>query len=128
MTNISEFLLTKCRKIRLEDYAVQAHIGVLDQEKNRTQEVIFSIDAWVKDNHPVKDNISSVYDYRLIPTAIEKIVSFGHIELQETLAEQIAAELLIDARVLAVRIYMRKTEAEKKAKSIGIEIFRDKLP
>ncbi len=45
---------------------------------------------------------------------------------RESVAERIAAKLLADARVLAVRVQTQKTEAVKKAAGIGIEIFRKK--
>ncbi len=124
MTELEEFLQLKCRRIRLEDYKVQAHIGALESEKHRTQEVLISIDVWVEDLPIHSDDLSAVYDYRALVDAIEKTLLLGHIELQETLADHIACALLSDTRVVATRIATRKTEAIAKAKSIGIEIFR----
>lgn len=126
MTELEEYLLTKCRRIRLEDYKVQAHIGALESEKHRTQEVLITVDVWVEDLPIVSDDLSAVYDYRAIVDAIENTLLLGHIELQETLANQIAKAILSDARVVATRIATRKTEAILKAKSIGIEIFRQR--
>ena len=126
MTGLTEFLLTQCRKIHLADYKTQARIGVVDWEKNRSQEMLFTLDVWVKDHAVLDDDIASVYDYRAVPKAIDSVLSAGHIQLQETVAERIAAKLLADARVLAVRVQTQKTEAVKKAAGIGIEIFRKK--
>ncbi len=126
MRELEEFLLTKCRRIRLEDYKVQAMIGALESEKQHTQEVLISVDVWVEDSPIDIDNLSAVYDYRATVDAIEKTLLLGHIELQETLANLIAKEILRDARVFATRIATRKTEAIAKAKSIGIEIFRQR--
>ena len=126
MTELEEYLLTKCRRIRLEDYKVQASIGALESEKHRTQEVLITVDVWVEDLPIVSDNLSAVYDYRAIVDAIENTLLLGHIELQETLANLIAKAILSDTRVVATRIATRKTEAILKAKSIGIEIFRQR--
>ncbi len=126
MTEREEFLQTKCCRIRLEDYKVQAQIGALESEKHHSQEVLITVDVWVEDLPIHTDELSAVYDYRAIVDAIEKTLLLGHIELQETLANRIAKELLSDARVLAVRIATRKTQAIPKAKSIGIEIFRQR--
>ena len=126
MTGLTEFLLTQCRKIHLADYKTQAHIGVVDWEKTRSQEMLFTIDVWVKDHAVLDDDISSVYDYRAVPQAVETVLASGHIQLQETLAEHIATVLLGDTRVLAVRVQTQKTEAVKQAAGIGIEIFRKK--
>lgn len=126
MTDLSEFLLTQCRKIRLTDYKAQARIGVLDWEKTRPQEMRFTVDVWVKNQVGLNDTINAVYDYRAVPKAIDTVLAFGHIQLQETMAERIAQELLRDTRVLAVRVETQKTEAVKQAAGIGIEIFRKK--
>ena len=114
MTGLTEFLLTQCRKIHLADYKTQAHIGVVDWEKTRSQEMLFTIDVWVKDHAVLDDDI------------VETVLASGHIQLQETLAEHIATVLLGDTRVLAVRVQTQKTEAVKQAAGIGIEIFRKK--
>lgn len=124
MTELEEYLLTKCRRIRLEDYKVQAHIGALESEKHHTQEVLITVDVWVEDLPIDTDDLSAVYDYRAIVDAIENTLLLGHIQLQETLANHIANAILSDARVIATRVATRKTEALTKAKSIGIEIFR----
>ena len=116
MPDLTEFLLTQCRKIHLADYKTQAHIGVVDWEKNRSQEMLFTLDVWVKDHAVLDDDIASVYDYRAVPKAIDSVLSAGHIQLQETVAERIAAKLLADARVLAVRVQTQKTEAVKKGR------------
>ena len=126
MTGLTEFLLTQCRKIHLADYKTQAHIGVVDWEKTRSQEMLFTIDVWVKGHAVLDDDIASVYDYRAVPKAVETVLASGHIQLQETLAEHIATVLLGDTRVLAVRVQTQKTEAVKQAAGIGIEIFRKK--
>ena len=127
MTDLFEILTTQCRKIHLADYKAQARIGVLDWEKTRAQQMLFTVDVWVKDVGPLNDDISTVYDYRAVPTALETVLASGHIQLQETVAELIAQKLLSDAKVLAVRIQTQKTEAVKQAGGIGIEIFRKKL-
>ena len=126
MSELTDFLLTECRHIRLEDYRVQADIGVLPKEKGHPQEFLITLDVWVKDNHPTVDSIDSVYDYRALPKAIEEVLATGHIDLQETVAERIAEKLLEGGSVYALRVATRKTEAIAKAKSIGIEIFRKK--
>lgn len=124
MSELTDFLLTDCRHIRLEDYRAQADIGVLPIEKGHPQELLITLDVWVKDNRPTVDTIDAVYDYRALPKAIEDTLCAGHIDLQETVAERIAARLFEDASVRALRVATRKTEAIANAKSIGIEIFR----
>ena len=124
MSELTDFLLTECRHIRLEDYRIEADIGVLPKEKGHPQELLITLDVWVKDNRPTVDSIDAVYDYRALPKAIEETLSAGHIDLQETVAERIAEKLLKDTTVYALRVATRKTEAVANAKSIGIEIFR----
>ena len=126
MTELQDLLLTHCRRIRLEDYSAQARIGALESEKHHTQEVIFTIDVWVEDTSLDADELDCVYDYRAIVQAIEDTLLLGHIALQETLANHIAQAILSDSRVVATRIRTRKTCAIAKAKSIGIEIFRQR--
>ena len=67
---------------------------------------------------------SEVYDYTAIPQAVDAVIAQGHIDLQETLVDAIAAKLLCDPRLLAVQIASCKREAMLDAEGVGVEVFR----
>ncbi|MED5564931.1 MAG: dihydroneopterin aldolase, partial [Pseudomonadota bacterium] len=48
----------------------------------------------------------------------------GHIDLVETLAEEIATRLLTDSRIIRLRIRLEKPEAIAEAAGVGVEIER----
>ena len=77
--------------------------------------MLFTLDVWVKDHAVLDDDIASVYDYRAVPKAIDSVLSAGHIQLQETVAERIAAKLLAEGEKLQqkkqIRAAIKKYEA-----------------
>ncbi|MBO6964609.1 MAG: dihydroneopterin aldolase, partial [Kordiimonadaceae bacterium] len=75
-----------------------------------------------QDHH--QDQIENVVCYNEIVLGIQRIISAGHIQLVETLAEKIAAMSLENAQVIKARVKVEKLEAVKEAASVGVEIER----
>ena len=57
---------------------------------------------------------------------VEQIIADGHINLVETLCEKIAAACLKDKRVMAARVRVEKPNIIKNARSVGVEIERQR--
>ena len=126
MTQIFDHLLLSCRKLSVFDYSINMFIGAYDVERLQPQPVVFNIDVWVRTADSDADTLEGVYDYTLIPQAVDAVVADGHIDLQETLVDAIADRLMIDPRVQAVRVASRKPQAYPNCRAIGVELFKTK--
>ncbi len=108
--------------IFIRDFVVDCNIGVYAEEKGVTQQISFTVEAYLADGvKSVVDDIAEVPSYADIIDGIEAIARQGHIELVETFAERIAAHCLADRRIAAVRIRLEKLERGPRR---GVEIYR----
>lgn len=121
-------LLSNCRRLFLKDYNVMINIGVHDFEKLGEQRVIINIDLYVplKDNSPVGDELNEVVDYDFMRETIKEIVSQGHIQLQETLSDEIMQRMLAHPLVIAARVSTEKPDVYPDCASVGVETFKMK--
>jgi len=110
-------------KIFVKDYVLDCHIGVFEEEQGVTQKVGFSIEAGVAEHvGSNRDDIADVPSYDDLTNAVQKTLKVGHINLVETVAEKIAAYVLMDKRFVWVRVRVEKLERDPGA--VGIEIVR----
>ncbi len=113
------------RHVFVRDYVTDAEIGVWEHEKDTRQKVRINVDLSVQENNDHHaDQLNNVVCYNDIVINIQKILAGGHINLVETLAEEIATMALIDNRVVGVRVKVEKLEAVEGAASVGVEIER----
>lgn len=113
------------RHVFVRDLVVKALIGIHDHEKKAPQKLIINVDLSVTDTGPNHaDEISNVVCYEKVVNAIKAIVSSGHVNLVETLAENIASGILENPHVHGARIRIEKPDAFVDAASVGIEIER----
>jgi dihydroneopterin aldolase len=120
--------LTDCRRLFLRDYQVMSNIGVHDFEKQGEQRVLFNVDLFIPlaASSPEEDELSEVVDYDFIRSTIEARVAQGHIQLQETLCDDIARALLMHPKVRGVQVSTRKPDVYPDCESVGVEIFHIK--
>jgi len=117
--------LRQTRRVFVRDLEVMARVGVYDHEKLGPQRIIVSVDLMVEDHyHGATDELLDVLDYGRIVAVIETIVRQRHVNLIETLAEQIAQNCLANKQVHAARIKIEKPDPFPDARSVGIEIER----
>lgn len=108
--------------IFIRDFVVDCNIGVYAEEKGVTQQISFTVEAYLADGvKSVVDDIDEVPSYADIIDGIEAIARQGHIELVETFAERIATHCLSDRRIAAVKIRLEKLERGPRR---GVEIYR----
>ena len=117
--------LKHCRRIMLRDIERQVRIGAYDHERLAPQTVVFNIEVFVNTSNE-NDDIANAYNYDLVVDAVERVIGSGHIDLQETVIERIANDLLTHQAVQAVLVRSEKTQAYPSIRSAGIEIFREK--
>jgi len=116
------------RHVFVRDLVVQAEIGVHRHEKRGRQPVRINIDLTVKESsQPLDDRVRNVVDYETLVEGVRAVIEAGHINLVETLAEQIASLALLDNRVLSARVRVEKLQVMEDAESVGVEIERKRL-
>ena len=121
-------LLVSCRRLFIKDLDVLARIGIHDFELGTPQRLLIDVDLYVdlKATSPSSDNIEEVVDYDFIRQVVFKRIEAGHINLQETLCDELAQLLLANAKVLAVQLSTRKPDVYPDCSAVGVEIFRCK--
>ena len=112
------------RHVFVRDLELGAKIGVHTFERVTTQPVRLSVDLFVEDEGSRSDQLNDVVCYEDIVEGIKSIIAAGHVNLVETLAENIADMCLGDARVLRCRVRVEKLQVIAEAASVGVEIER----
>jgi dihydroneopterin aldolase len=117
--------LADCRRLFLRNVIVSANIGVHAFEKEGAQRVALHVDVYVPlaVSTPRHDKISEVVDYDFIRAAIERRIAQGHINLQETLVDDIARALLAHPAVRAVRVASEKPDVYPDVDAVGVEVL-----
>ncbi len=117
-----------CRRIFLRDHEVSVQIGAHDFEKGQPQRVIFNVELFVPyaTSTPQSDSLSEVVDYDFVREVIARRVADGHVELQETLCDDLAGRMLAHPRVWAVRLSSCKPDVYPDSAGVGVEVFRMK--
>ncbi|MDS4072997.1 MAG: dihydroneopterin aldolase, partial [Defluviicoccus sp.] len=93
-------------------------------EHGAPQRVRINLDLAVRDDRQLGDELANVVCYEEISTAVRAIVGRRHINLVETLAEEIASMCLEDGRVRSARVRIEKLDVLPDAVSVGVEIER----
>jgi dihydroneopterin aldolase len=112
-------------RIFVHDYVLDVEIGVHHHEKGVTQRVRFSVDVdIVPSPDTLNDDIEQTFDYDFVINGIKSIIARGHINLVETLAEEVAQHCLAHPRVERVAVTIEKLDKDPGA--VGVEIVRSK--
>jgi dihydroneopterin aldolase len=113
------------RHVFIRDYVLDCSIGIHDHEKQGHQRVRINLDlAVVEGDHPINDDIRNVICYEDMADGIQRIIQRGHVNLVETLADEIADMALADPRVRSARVRVEKLDILENAASVGVEIER----
>ena len=117
--------LMDCRRLFLRNYEVPIHIGVHEFEKQGAQRVQFNVDLYVPlaVSTPTHDTLDEVLDYDFIRRSIVERVSRGHIQLQETLVDDILKLMLAHPQVRAARVSTAKPDVYPDCEAVGCEVF-----
>jgi 7,8-dihydroneopterin aldolase/epimerase/oxygenase len=117
--------LLDCRRLFLRNYTVNVNIGVHDFEKLAQQRVLFNVDLYVPLalTTPSTDQLDEVVDYDFIRRSIIARVAQGHVQLQETLADDVLRLMLAHPRVQAARVSTEKPDVYPDCDAVGVEVF-----
>jgi len=114
-------------QIFIKDLVAHGIIGINDWERETPQDMLINIVLYT-DLHKagVSDEVSDSLDYRVITKKV-----LGHAETArrltvEALAADLAQLCLEDSRVEKVRVRVEKPGAVGAARSVGVEIEREK--
>jgi dihydroneopterin aldolase len=94
-------------RIHIERLQVQAHVGVPAEERVEPQRLTLNVSFWphINDLH---DELADTVNYSAVAKVVRNVVSRRHYKLIETLAEEIATELVRQFDVRKVEIEVRK--------------------
>jgi dihydroneopterin aldolase len=112
-------------RVFVHDFVLDVEIGVYTHEKGVTQRVRFSVDVdLIPPSQALNDDIARAFDYDTIIKGIKAIIVRGHINLVETLAEEVARLCLAHPR--SARVIVKIEKLDKEPGAVGVEIVRAK--
>jgi len=115
------------RHVFVRDLVLECSIGVHQFEREATQRVRINLDLAVREadtSGQLKDDLANVVCYEGLTKGVRAIVARDHVNLVETLAEDVATMCLSDMRVRSARIRVEKLDILEDALSVGVEIER----
>jgi len=120
--------LAQCRRIFLRDAVFDANIGVYDREHAGAQRLIVNVDLFIalSVSTPRHDRVEEVVDYDFVRETIRRRLGQGHVNLQETLIDDLAGALLAHPGVVAVRVCSEKPDVYEGVAGVGVEVLRFK--
>jgi dihydroneopterin aldolase len=109
----------------IRDLELTCSIGIHDHEKQTPQRVVINLEMSVeKLDNPLSDNHENVVCYESVANQIRAMVLRGHINLVETMADDIVEICFGYARVFRVMVRVEKPDIMADATSVGIKIIR----
>jgi len=111
-------------RVFVHDFVLPVRIGTYAREREKPQDVRFSVDARVLRASHSPEDMRDVFSYDIITDSIRMIVANDHIPLVEMLAERIAAVVLAHPRVVSATVRVEKLNVGPG--SVGVEITRDR--
>jgi len=111
--------------IHIEQLEAFAHVGVPENERSVPQRITITITAWLNTGFgKVNDDIGATADYSAIADVVRGVVQERRDRLIETLAENIASELLKQFPIRRVHLELRKFVLPDAA-HVSVSLTRD---
>jgi FolB domain-containing protein len=120
----AEGIVQQLDRVFVRDLVMDMSIGAYRHERGRPQRVRFDVVAEVPRPSGVADDVGEVFSYDVILDTIRALTENRHVNLVETLAEEIAAQLLEHERIDAVTVKVEKLDVAPAV--VGVEIVRRK--
>ena len=114
-------------KVLVRDLILPCWIGVYSHEKDHEQRVRINLELTCVEHPAINDEHRNVVCYADVVEGIRRILSEGHINLVETLAERVAAQCLEDHRILGAKVRVEKLDVMPEASAVGVEIERQRV-
>lgn len=99
-------------RIELRGLTVRGNHGVFDHERRDGQDFVIDISVWIDlADAAASDDLDDTYDYGVLAQRAADIVAGPPRNLIETVAAEIAEDVMADARVHAVEVVVHKPKA-----------------
>jgi dihydroneopterin aldolase len=99
-------------RIELRGLTVRGHHGVFDHERRDGQDFVIDVTMWIDlEAAAASDDLTDTYDYGVLAQRAATIVSGPPRNLIETVAAEIAEDVMTDERVHAVEVAVHKPAA-----------------
>ena len=120
--------LRDCRRLFLRNYEVMINIGVHEFEKKGEQRVLINVDLYIPLalSTPKDDQLDEVVDYDFMRETIARRMAQGHVQLQETLCDDVVKAMLAHPHVRAARVSTMKPDVYPDCEGVGVEVFQIK--
>lgn len=113
--------------ILIKDLLARCIVGINDEERREKQDVVINITLTADLKKAcVTDRFEDTVDYRAVKKKVLTIVESSSYYLVEALAEKIAHTCLEFKGVTAANVLVEKPSALRFARSVGVEIYREK--
>jgi len=113
--------------IHIDDLHVRTIIGINPDERVNRQDVFISLTLETDTRKAAEsDDIKDAVNYRTLTKDVFEMVEQSEFLLVERMAEEIAKLCLRDQRVGAVRVRVDKPGALRFARSVAVEIERER--
>lgn len=114
-------------RIIISDLRARCIIGINDEERREKQDVSITISIWADLKRAGQtDRYEDAIDYRSIKKQVLDAVEKSEHFLLEALAEEVANVCLAPPRVKKVQVRIEKPFALRFARSVGVEIVRER--
>ncbi|MCL4695133.1 MAG: dihydroneopterin aldolase [Candidatus Hydrogenedentes bacterium] len=114
-------------QIHIRDLTCRCIVGINPEERTNLQDVIINLTLHADLREAcATDRIDDTIDYKSVKLAVLAMVEESSYYLVERMAERIAEVCLQDTRVEAVRVSVDKPGALRFARSVAVEIFRER--
>jgi len=111
--------------IYIKDLRIKTIIGIFDWERKEKQEVSIDMEfPFDCKKAAATDSIEDAIDYKAITKGVIKFVEESSFQLQETLAENIAALVKEKYGVKSIKLRVSKPGALRGSKDVGLIIYR----
>ena len=99
-------------RIELRGLAVRGNHGVFDYERRDGQDFVVDVTVWMDlSGAAASDDLGDTFDYGVLAQRAADIVSGPARDLIETVAAEIADDVMADDRVHAVEVVVHKPQA-----------------
>jgi len=114
-------------RIHIRDLALRCIVGIEPEERRERQDVLINITMHADLRWAGRtDDIADTVDYKAVKLAVIAEVEGSSYYLVERLAERIAEICLSHSGVAAVRVLVEKPGALRFARTVGVEVFRER--
>lgn len=112
-------------RISLRDHVVEVEIGAFQPERGHRQRVRFNIVVETRPHpEPLEDDVDRILSYDRLTEAVAAELAEERLNLLETLAERVAARILLEPQTM--RAFVRIEKLDRGPGALGVEIVRSR--